>query len=151
MDTLQQRFHIEPLLIMLSINSVPAFRPESLPVFVSLTCCRRQTAIKEVTRVHVAAAGTPSSSPPCQDLFDTTTAILGLLHRRRRCTRVGTSSMQPPRSLHRCRRRSATGEEGAPVRKRPNLTPSCCIATFAPIHRCPDISTFSGPGSARSP
>jgi hypothetical protein len=56
MDTLQ-RFHIEPLPIMLSINSVPAFRPESLPVFVSLTCCRRRTAIKEVTRVHAAAAG----------------------------------------------------------------------------------------------
>jgi hypothetical protein len=63
-----------------------------------------------------------------------------------RCHRrphAGTSSTQPPQPLHRCHRRSTTKEEGAPVRKRPDLTLPCRITASTAIHRCPDISAFS--------
>jgi hypothetical protein len=77
----QQQFHVEPLLILDTINWGPAFWPEiTWQNFVSLALNHRRTT-KEATRAHATAAGTPSSPPPgpCrhrlrQDLIVVTTA-----------------------------------------------------------------------------
>jgi hypothetical protein len=77
MDMLEQRFDIELLLILDTINSGPTFRPESLH--------------KLSFPLHATAVGTPW--PPLSGhLFDATAAVLGLL--RRHCHYFGT----PPHS-----------------------------------------------------
>jgi hypothetical protein len=121
---LQQWFHVEPLLILDTINPGPAFRPKSVH--------------KITFPSHVAATG-----PPSKKRQECMLSPSGACHRRR----AVTSLMPPPpydtpltppspfrdpwtqlpRPLHRCRRRSATEEEGAPTRKHPNIIPSCHI------------------------
>jgi hypothetical protein len=66
MDTLQQWFHIEPLLILYTINSGPGFQPESLPNF-----CFSRTLLPprplHHCRRHAGTSLTPP--PPFQDSF----------------------------------------------------------------------------------
>jgi hypothetical protein len=80
MDMLQQRFDIELLLILDTINSGPTFRPKSLHKF--------------SFPLHAATVGTPW--PPLSGpLFDATAAVLGLLRPRRHY--FGTHPTRPPR------------------------------------------------------
>jgi hypothetical protein len=136
---LQQWFHIEPLLILNTINPRPTFRPESL--------------YKISFPSHAAATGPPSrkrlerSLPPSgsrhshhrQDPIIVTAAIMPGPLRRRLRPRVGTSLTQLSYPLHQCHHRSTTQEQGALVRKRPDLTPLCRIAALMQTDADPHI------------
>jgi hypothetical protein len=125
----QQRFHVEPLLILDPINLGPT--------------CSLKTLCKISFPSHAAAAGLPRKRlertlpPPGphrrhlhQDPIVAATAVSGPLRRRRHpCD--GTSSTQLPRPLHRHRHWRATEKQRALARKRHDLTLPCHITALA--------------------
>jgi hypothetical protein len=134
---LQQWFHVEPLLILDTINSGPTFRLKSLGNFLfpsdatatgppSRKRLERTLPLLGPHRCRRRCAGTlsPPPPPPCQDLFDATFI-----------TAMTPSSMPP-------------SGQGAPARKHRDLTPPCQIAAPAWIDAVPHAdfdSSIAGP------
>jgi hypothetical protein len=96
----QQRFYMEPLLILDTINPGPAVRPESLHkiLFPSHATAARPPARKPLE--HMLPLLGPRCRRRCRvPIIAAATSMPGPL-RRHRHPRARTSSTQPPRPLH---------------------------------------------------
>jgi hypothetical protein len=139
----QQRFHVEPLLILDPINWEPPLARNHLAQFHFPRTLHRWTA-KEATGAHAVAAGTSSSSlpPPCRDPFTAAAPVLGPL-RHNHCGPFIAAAVGAPLTSPRHAASPPLCEWMPP--------PHAGLAYPAAIHHCPNISAFLGPGLARSP
>jgi hypothetical protein len=119
---LQQWFHVEPLLILDTINLGPALELLLILDTINLGPAFHLESHRKISFPSRVATARPPSRKRLERRLPQPRPHHR--HRHRLYPHAGTSSTQPPQPLHRRCCRSTTKEQPTPARKRPNLTPT---------------------------